>query len=199
MNGFAMSFQTRLRFGFNISLALIFALAAWESKDFLTPSHYMPVFASLVGLALMLVLIYLDFSKWRRVGYIAADEEMGTASLGGLRHADRTPPGGDSQAGVAPEQATKMIPDQERERAALAAVGLIWVWLLGYVGLIYAAGLTVGTAVFLTAYLRLQGARSWRFAISGTACALLALHLVTFALNLPLPRFLLDGLYRFGI
>lgn len=184
-----MSFQTSLRFGFNFFLLVVFIYAAWHATGFTDLARYMPLFAATSAAVFMVLLLIKDYVKWRRVGYIAADETMGTATLGHVED-DQTDRSAPEDGAVAEDRST--------DRAILARAGIIWAWILGYILAIYVAGIPAGTVIFLVLYLKFQSRLGWGAVAIGTVGILALTEALKGALNLEYPPYLLQYVLPLG-
>ena len=193
-----MSFQTKLRFGFNIMLLVAFATMAYNALEFQRLARYMPLFAASACFVLMIVLIIVDLVKYRKLGFVAADETIGTATLARTAteeleitdEALEEAATGESSVDVQERKEAKEAELRAREKAAMRRVWTIWAWILGYVAGIYLVGLMVATPAFLISYLWLQAKASWKTIIIGTVVMMVGLRVMIMALNLVLPDYL---------
>ena len=204
-----MSLQTRLRFGFNLFLLFSFGYMIYEARDFQRLARYMPLSAAIACFLLMLILIGIDYYKYRKVGYVAADETIGTATLGKAAKTEleealvaeeavvdgSAPVGSRTSTDDGARPAEAELDAASEERAALRRAATVWAWLLLYVALIAVFGLTVATVLYLVGYLWRQAKAGPVLIVVGTLLTLGGMHLMRVALNLRYPANLLEWFF----
>lgn len=181
-------------------LLVAFAVMAYTALDFQRLARYMPLFAASACFVLMIVLILVDATKYRKLGFVAADETIGTATLARTAQEElnivdealEEATAGESQVDVQERREDKQAAMRATEKLALRRVWTIWAWILGYVLGIYVIGIMVATAAFLVLYLWNQAKAGWKTIVIGTVTMLAGLQAMIIALNLVLPSYLLQ-------
>lgn len=166
-----MSLRDHLRLGFSLFILCVFAYAAFDAWDFSRRARYMPLYVSVGGMVLSLLLISLDL--WR------------------ARSADGRVP---QRRGVAIEDLAAedfFSPEDERHRLKVTSYYLLW--MVGYVGLIAVIGVPTASALFLGLFLRIESRMKLPAIALSIAGMLIGLLALTHLMNLRWPSSLMGG------
>ncbi|HEY9539217.1 MAG TPA: tripartite tricarboxylate transporter TctB family protein [Kiloniellaceae bacterium] len=158
-----------LRVGFTIAVLCLFAYAGFEALSFSRLARYMPLYVSVAGAALSLPLLLAELRRLRAPGGDAAN---------------RAPSSIEEYSVGDP-----LTDAEERKRFWTTAYYLGW--MVGYVALIGIVSLPVASAVFLGAFLRLEGRMSYPFVGLSVAALVAALFAVTYLMHLRWPTSLI--------
>lgn len=163
-----MTARERFRFVFGILVLCLFAYAAVEALHFSKRARYMPLYVSVAGFILTLCMLALDY--WRH----------------------RTPEGREkARTRRSLEDAAQGETSLAEELTYLKRTGYYLAWLVGYVGSIAVVGLPVASAVFLTAFLRIEARMKLVGIAVSVGTTLAALYGVTLVMRLHWPPSLL--------
>jgi len=164
-----MSVRDRLRLGLSLFVLCVFAYAAFDASDFSRRARYMPLYVSVAGITLSLLLISLELWRARR---------------GGGRATPRR--------GVAIEDlAAEDIFSPEEERHRLKTTSYYFVWMICYVGLIAVIGLPIASTLFLGLFLWIESRMRLPAIALSIAGMLTALLTLTHLMNLRWPSSLI--------
>lgn len=168
-----MPVPVRIRFTLNVIIVLMFAAAAWEARDFVSVSRFMPQYMSTAGAIIGVLLLAIDWTKYRKVGLLKADEAIG-----------------DSIFAVDDDGQS----DEARllERAAIRRALEIWGYLFLFVGLIAVVGLTAGTAIWLVLVLRFLPKFTWRQTLVSVVAVVGGIQLIRSGMNLIFPTYFIE-------
>ncbi len=207
-----MPLQSRMRFGFNAGMILLFAYTTYEAWGFRSLARYLPFSISLLALVVMVIGLFIDIVAYRRSGVVAADDVPVTAALAGSEikeHKLSTGKGAMSADGdgrsLEPVDSTgtpidpadvPLDPDRvgeiEGPGEVLKRSGIVFLWILGFLVSIAVVGLTLASAGFLMGYLFLQARTGWKVPVIGTVAILTLMFVMREALNLEWPPYLLE-------
>lgn len=164
-----MELPTKLRFGFDLFVGLMFVGAAWAALDFQRLARYFPLAIALTGLVLAVANICLDAYRYRvRSTAMAMDALPSAATF-------------DPEIGE----------DTETARRGLLRAFYYLGWALLYALLIWTLGLVVATVVYLVAFFLIEGREGPVFTMVSVAAVLGMIFLVTDFLNLHWPKSLI--------
>lgn len=163
-----MTTLTRIRLGFDVAVLALFIGAAVEALDFRDRARYMPLYGSVFAAVLATGNLVVDVLRWRRLGTAVAGDALPTAAV----TEDDTDEGG--TAGQ-----------------ALAGAAYYLGWVVGYIALIWVAGLIPATVVFLAGFLTFVARARWVLVVVGTATTVVALIAISEVMNLYWPSSLL--------
>lgn len=192
-----MPAQTRMRFAFDIFVIAFFSYTAWEALDFRTLARYLPLTVSVLALILSILALIIDYRNWKRSGNVMLGEVSETAAMySGVRSETAVSEEGSAVPAAMDEAADDDAEDEaEDPRAILRRAGYMVLWTLGYIVGIWVLGLMAATALFLVAFLFLEGRTGWKPPIIGTALVLGGIALLAEMLNLAWPDYLLQRLW----
>lgn len=143
-----MSVRTWLRLGFSLVILCLFAYAGMEALDFSRRARYMPLYISVAGFTLSMLLVLREL--WRM----------------------RTADGSSTASGVAIEDlASEDLFSPQEERQRLRTTSYYLLWMFGYVALIALVGLPAASALFLGAFLLIEA----RMKVLATALSVAAM------------------------
>jgi hypothetical protein len=214
-----MPLQTKMRFGFNLALILLFAYTTYEAWGFQRLARYLPLSISILALLVMLVGLLLDIVAYRRQGFVAGDDVPVTAALAGSEikehklQAGKT--GGDELADDATSGITVTAVDEAGEpvdpadvpidtsrmgaieppRVILLRSAVVLAWILGYIVGIAVIGIVAASAIYLPAYLILQAKTGWKVPVIGTVAILAMMWAMREGLNLEWPDYMLEDTF----
>lgn len=159
-----MSVRDRLRLGFSLFVLCIFAYAAFDALDFSRRARYMPLYVSVAGLALSLLLISLELWWARKAGGVTQRREVAIEDL-----------------------AAQDIFSPEQEYHRLKTTTYYLLWMIGYVGLIAVVGLPVASTLFLGLFLYIESRMKLPGIALSIAGMLAGLLTLTYLMNLRWP------------
>lgn len=189
-----MPAQTRMRFAFDIFVIAFFAYTAWEALDFRTLARYLPLTVSVLALILSILALIIDYRNWKRSGNVMLGEVSETAAMySGERSETAVSEEGSAVPAALDEAADEDTADDPK--LVLRRAGYMVLWTLGYIVGIWVLGLMAATALFLVAFLFLEGRTGWKPPIIGTAIVLGGIALLAEMLNLAWPDYLLQRLW----
>lgn len=146
--------------------AVAFAAMAWTSLDFPELGRYFPLAVGVGGAVLAVGSLLFDAVRWRKVGSAVGRDAGATASLG---EADDV------------SEATQVF---VRTLYYLA-------WMLGFIALIWLAGILLATPLFLVAFLSIEAGVRWRWILVSSGFMVVFLYQVAEIMTLYWPRNLL--------
>ena len=202
-----MPAQTRMRFAFDIFVIAFFAYTAWEALDFRTLARYLPLTVSVLALILSVLALIIDYRNWKRSGNVMLGEVSETAAMYTGERSDTAVSEEGSAVPAAMDEAQDEAGRDEAgrdeagqdeaddPRAILRRAGIMVLWTLGYILGIWVVGLMAATAIFLVAFLFLEGRTGWKPPIIGTAIVLGGIAILAEMLNLAWPDYLLQRLW----
>lgn len=166
----AIGVRDRLRLAFGVSLACLFAYTGYEALSFSRLARYLPLYVSVAGFGLALVVVASDLLRLRLEarGQARRAQESESAAVEGWDSSGEQP-------------------------ADFARAAYFFSWILGYVGLVALLGLPVASALFLALFLRLVARLSLLAIVAGVAGVLAALLLMTHFMSLRWPPSLLGA------
>lgn len=200
-----MPLQSKMRFGFVIFLALLFAYTAWESLSFQRLAQFLPLSVSVIALVVTLIGLYIDIMAYRRTGMVAGDDVPTTSSLSGAEgkelalglEAEGTRLSKADMDGLGlKDLADERVSDIEPPMQILKRAGVVFGWMMGYIVGIAIIGLMAATAAYLIGYLRFQARSGWKGQFLGTAAILVGLTVMRIMLNLEWPDYVLEDTVR---
>lgn len=165
-----MQLAVALRLGLDLVLVLVLAAAAYAALDWPMRSGIMPLTMSVFGLTLGLLNLVLDVRRWRNLGPAFVNVDRGDER--------DVPDSADASATMESEDLKK----------GLRYLG----WIFAFVVAVYLFGALIGAALFLAAYLRVEGRESWVYSIAGAIAAAVAITILERVLELSLPDPLLS-------
>lgn len=215
--GRTMPLQSKMRFGFNIFLILLFAYTTYESFGFRSLARYLPLTVSLLALLVVGIGMAVDVMAYRRYGVVAGDDVPMTAALAGSEIKEhKIQAGRTDQAPLADDDAnrsvdpigadgepidpadvildTDRIGEIEPPGIILRRSLIATLWILGFIAAIAVIGLELATIAYLMGYLFLQAKTGWKIPVIGTVTILVMMNVMRVALNLEWPPYLLEGL-----
>lgn len=156
-----------LRLVFGVLIVALFAYVYVAAQDFASLARVFPATVGAIGTLLAAGGVILDIVKVRRTGTCVP-----------VRGSDTT--------------ATLGSPEPEVRRESLRAVLRYLAWLLGFVVVIYFAGVVVGVATFLAGFLHLEAKFRWWQTLIGVVATVAALLYIGDLMNLRWPPNVLD-------
>lgn len=168
-----MPLPTRIRFTLNVLIIIIFAAAAWEAGDFVAVSRYLPQSITTAGALIGMLLLAIDWTKYRKVGLLKADEAIGDSIFAS------------DEDGSAEET-------RRHEREVIGRALVIWGYLFLFLGLIALVGLTVGTFLWLLIVLRNLSKFTWRQTLISVIAVVGGIQLIRSGMNLIFPTYFLE-------
>ena len=182
-----MPLQTKMRVGFGVLVILLFAWTGWQALEFARLARYMPAAMSGIGVVIGVLTVTTDLLNWRRQGVAAAGDVPETAALHGAEQREIAIREGelDPEAEGTPE---------DPRRIAQRSV-MMFGWVAGYVLAIWVLGILVASALFLLVFLLVVARSGWVLPVVGTVLMLLGMVVLSEALNLHWPPYLLQDVF----
>lgn len=180
----------KLRLLFTVSIMALFVYTAWTANTFPSLARYMPLTASLAGVALCFFTLIGDFG---RIGRGMAVIPNGGMDVSG-DHAESVRRAAESSADLEVEDGSvvdarvivdhRLSAERKRSFAMLA-------WIVGFIIAIFLVGIFLATGMFLVLFLRGVDRASWRFTLLAGGATLLLLRLAGEVLSLRWPTHLI--------
>jgi hypothetical protein len=182
-----MPLQTKMRIGFGVLVILLFAWTGWQALEFARLARYLPVAMSGLGVVIGILTVTTDVLNYRRQGAAAAGDVPETAALHGAEQRELAIREGelDPDAEDTPE---------DPRRIAQRSV-MMFGWVAGYALAIWVLGILAASALFLLVFLLVVARSGWVLPVVGTALMLLAMVVLSEALNLYWPSYLLQDVF----
>lgn len=191
-----MPVQTRMRLAFDVFVIAFFAWTGYEALEFRTLAKYLPLTVSAIALALSLVALALDWRNWKGTGTVIMGDVPETAAMYGAEQAeialDEVEEEGEAARVAAAKRVDADLEEVEDPRAVVRRAGVMVLWILGYVLVIWLVGILAASAAFLLAYLFLEARAGWKVPVIGTVLILAGMSLLKELLNLTWPDYLLQ-------
>jgi hypothetical protein len=182
-----MPLQTKMRLSFGVFMILLFAWTGWQAWEFARLARYLPLAMSSLGVTIASITVATDLLNWKRQGVAAGADVPESAALHGAEEREIAIREGelDPDAEGAPED----------PRAIASRSVMMFGWILAYVAGIWLLGILVGSALFLLAFLFLVARSGWVLPVVGTVVMLLGMVVLSEALNLHWPDYLLQDVW----
>lgn len=129
-----MTVREILRLTLSLCIGCLFAYAAFEAVDFSRRARYMPLYVSVAGLGLTVLLVSLDL--WRMRSVAGRQTLRGRVAIEDL----------------AAEDTFSVADEQHRFKRTAYYLG----WMVAYVGTIAVVGLPVASSLFLGLFLWIE-------------------------------------------
>ena len=168
-----MPVPVRIRFTLSLILITVLAAAALEAREFVTVSRYMPQTIATAGALIGVLLLAIDWTKYRKVGLLKADEAIGDSIFAY---------DGDATA----------EDERQHERKIIGRALVIWGYLFLFLGLIAVVGRTTGTVLWMTLILRNLSKFTWRQVIISVIVISGSIQLIRSGMNLIFPTYYLE-------
>lgn len=168
-----MPLPVMIRFTLNLILITVLAAAALEAREFVTVSRFMPQSIATAGSLIGVLLLAIDWTKYRKVGLLKADEAIGDSIFAS------------DEDGTAEDE-------RQNERKVIGRALVVWGYLFLFLGLIAVVGLTIGTALWMTLVLRNLSEFTWRQVIISVIVVSGSIQLIRSGMNLIFPTYFLE-------